>query len=136
MGVDTDNSMHFLTSTLSSANPDCMDNSTPIEYGSGDLLDDFELEPIVRNRCNTWPMRHPIEFQTNDSPLMHEKIPEEDMYVLLLKTKKSAIFRLYSQNGSQVSVHLAPQHAYINNQINTNNYQQNQDSYEQGFNFE
>jgi hypothetical protein len=68
MSTDADNSIDFLISSLNSGNLECLDNN------SGDLLDDFELEPTIRNRCNTWPTRHPTEFHTNDSLLMHENM--------------------------------------------------------------
>jgi hypothetical protein len=64
---------------MDSGNLECLDNFTSINYDGVDLLDEFELEPMVRNRCNTWPTRHPTEFETNDSSLMHGNIPEENM---------------------------------------------------------
>lgn len=38
-----------------------------------------EPEPMSRDRCNTWPMRRPnLETNVQTSPLMHDRIPEEE----------------------------------------------------------
>jgi hypothetical protein len=47
-------------------NANCLDDT------GRDLLDDFE--PMFRDRCNTWPMRHPTEVQANDPFLIDENM--------------------------------------------------------------
>jgi len=40
-----------------------------------------ELEPMARDRCNTWPLRRPtLELNSQTSPLIHDRIPEEEGY--------------------------------------------------------
>jgi hypothetical protein len=68
---NADNLIHFLNSSVKSANLICSKNSTLMDDNGQDLLDDFKLESMLRNRCNTWPMRYPTEFQANDSFWMH-----------------------------------------------------------------
>ncbi|EGT60354.1 hypothetical protein CAEBREN_07990 [Caenorhabditis brenneri] len=44
-----------------------------------DVMMNDDLEPIPRDRCNTWPMRRPqLEPPLNGSPMIHDQIPEED----------------------------------------------------------
>ncbi|KAI6178484.1 hypothetical protein M3Y98_00505600 [Aphelenchoides besseyi] len=39
---------------------------------------DDTLEPVSRDRCNTWPLRRPnLDLNAQTSPLMHERIVEE-----------------------------------------------------------
>ncbi|KAI6203120.1 hypothetical protein M3Y94_00519700 [Aphelenchoides besseyi] len=39
---------------------------------------DDSLEPVSRDRCNTWPLRRPnLDLNAQTSPLMHERIVEE-----------------------------------------------------------
>jgi hypothetical protein len=62
----------FDTSDLSTNyNP----NLSNDQYIKSDELE--ELEPMTRDRCNTWPMRRPV-IEPQTSPLIHEQIPEED----------------------------------------------------------
>lgn len=52
-----------------------------ISYGSPqmDMKTDDDLDPIPRDRCNTWPMRRPnLDINNQTSPLIHDRIPEED----------------------------------------------------------
>lgn len=73
-------------STLS--NSGCMLTPTAgvmLNYGSPELhfknADDFcdDLEPMIRNRSNTWPLRRTVlETNSQASPLMHDQIPEEE----------------------------------------------------------
>ncbi|KAI1728398.1 forkhead domain-containing protein [Ditylenchus destructor] len=43
----------------------------------GDETDEFEALP--RDRCNTWPLRRPtLDINAQTSPLIHDRIPEED----------------------------------------------------------
>jgi len=114
---DQDNSsMQFLSSALATTVNDCIGSPNQMNFGTNDLLDDFE--PVARDRCNTWPMRHPnTEFQSNNSPIIHERIPEEES--------------IYSRNGSQISVHLAQDpfmnsQTQLNTQLNTQMNNQNQ----------
>lgn len=72
------NSIDLFNSSLESGNLECLNDFNLIDYDGEDLLNDFNPEPMIRNRCNTWPTRHPTEFQTNDSSLMHGNIPEEN----------------------------------------------------------
>ncbi|VDN52817.1 unnamed protein product [Dracunculus medinensis] len=38
-----------------------------------------DIGPISRDRCNTWPLRRPqIDINPQTSPLIHERIPEEE----------------------------------------------------------
>uniref|UniRef100_A0A183CIR2 Fork-head domain-containing protein n=1 Tax=Globodera pallida TaxID=36090 RepID=A0A183CIR2_GLOPA len=40
-----------------------------------------ELEPLARDRCNTWPLRRAMGLEggnSQTSPLIHERIPEEE----------------------------------------------------------
>lgn len=121
------NSMHFPTSSINSEDLECLNNFTSIDYDGEDLLDNSDFELVVRNRCNTWPALHPTEFQTNDSSLMRGNIPEENMWVIWYKVGQLTIFRLYGQNGSQVSIDLRAEEAHIDNQ-------DVQDSHEQDIN--
>ncbi|EFP03111.1 hypothetical protein CRE_28481 [Caenorhabditis remanei] len=44
-----------------------------------DVMMNDDLEPIPRERCNTWPMRRPVlDHPVNTNSLIHEQIPEED----------------------------------------------------------
>lgn len=72
MSTETDNSINFLIPSLDSENLECLDNLTSIDYDGGDLFDDLDLGPIARNRCNTWPIRNPTEFQPNNPLFMRE----------------------------------------------------------------
>lgn len=37
------------------------------------------LEAMPRDRCNTWPLRRPaLDINAQTSPLIHDRIPEED----------------------------------------------------------
>jgi len=47
----------------------------PLENYKGEELEG--LEPMSRDRSNTWPLRRPT-IETQTSPLIHEQIPEED----------------------------------------------------------
>lgn len=50
-------------------------------YGSPqmDMRTDDDLDPIPRDRCNTWPMRRPnLDINNQTSPMIHDRIPEED----------------------------------------------------------
>jgi hypothetical protein len=68
--------MHFLTSTLTTAVNDGIDNSAPMDFVNNDLIEDFE--PMMRGRSCTWPRVQNNDLQTNNSPLMHQRIPEEE----------------------------------------------------------
>lgn len=57
-----------------------------MNYGSPDMPysrggDELEgdLEPMTRDRCNTWPLRRPnLDINAQTSPLIHDRIPEEE----------------------------------------------------------
>lgn len=53
-------------------------NSSPNEQDSSAMECD-DIGPISRDRCNTWPLRRPqIDINPQTSPLIHERIPEEE----------------------------------------------------------
>jgi hypothetical protein len=83
MSTDADNSIDFFDSTSDSTTPACFNS---MNSNDEDLLGDLNIEPMARNPCNTWPTRYPAEFQTNDSSLMHEKILEENAYVIYVNS--------------------------------------------------
>jgi hypothetical protein len=38
-----------------------------------------DLDPMPRDRCNTWPLRRPtLDINAQTSPLIHDRIPEEE----------------------------------------------------------
>lgn len=77
-GTDASSSASTSTSSVSRFGADTFMN-TP-----DDVMMNDDMEPIPRDRCNTWPMRRPqLEPPLNSSPIIHEQIPEEDAeYVL------------------------------------------------------
>ncbi|CAI2299686.1 unnamed protein product [Caenorhabditis sp. 36 PRJEB53466] len=75
-GAETSSSASTSTSSVSRFGADTFMN-TPDDVlmgGGGD-----EMEPVPRDRCNTWPMRRPqLEPPPHSSPMIHEQIPEEE----------------------------------------------------------
>ncbi|CCD71852.1 Forkhead box protein O [Caenorhabditis elegans] len=72
-GTDASSSASTSTSSVSRFGADTFMN-TP-----DDVMMNDDMEPIPRDRCNTWPMRRPqLEPPLNSSPIIHEQIPEED----------------------------------------------------------
>uniref|UniRef100_A0A7E4UXU6 Forkhead box protein O n=1 Tax=Panagrellus redivivus TaxID=6233 RepID=A0A7E4UXU6_PANRE len=59
------------------------DGSVLMGYGSPqmDMKMEEDLEAMPRDRCNTWPMRRPtLDINGQTSPMIHDRIPEEDIY--------------------------------------------------------
>ncbi|KAL3119503.1 hypothetical protein niasHT_000423 [Heterodera trifolii] len=50
-------------------------NFSPDMHGTEQL---DELEPLPRDRCNTWPLRRDGAGNSQTSPLIHDRIPEEE----------------------------------------------------------
>ncbi|KAL3087825.1 hypothetical protein niasHT_029589 [Heterodera trifolii] len=52
-------------------------NFSPDVHGTEQL---DELEPLPRDRCNTWPLRRDGAGNSQTSPLIHDRIPEEESF--------------------------------------------------------
>ncbi|KAI6182561.1 hypothetical protein M3Y97_00393800 [Aphelenchoides bicaudatus] len=100
--ADPSSSMHFLSTAINSG--DCMEQNQ-IGLIGNDFFDD--LEPMVRGRCNTWPMKTGNDFRSNNMTIQ-EGIQEEDEP------------NFYSKHASQTSVRLS-QDLFINNNSNPMN---------------
>jgi hypothetical protein len=54
-----------------------MYGSPDMSYNRNEELTE-DLEPMTRDRCNTWPMRRPtLDINAQTSPLIHDRIEEE-----------------------------------------------------------
>lgn len=88
-----------------------------------------DLEPISRDRCNTWPMRRPV-VETQTSPLIHEQIPGQFLEVKRLNLnmclEEDSLYgsgdQLHEQQQSTTPQQTQQQYgsnlAYNNNQSN------------------
>nr|CAD2150612.1 unnamed protein product [Meloidogyne enterolobii] len=76
---------------------------------SPDVRGDLEeLEPVPRDRCNTWPMRRAmsIEGQAQTSPLIHDRIPEEESSIY--DEDADCVVESYSSNIPQRGITTDP----------------------------
>uniref|UniRef100_A0A1I7UG51 Fork-head domain-containing protein n=1 Tax=Caenorhabditis tropicalis TaxID=1561998 RepID=A0A1I7UG51_9PELO len=72
-GADASSSASTSTAPISRFGADTFLN-TP-----DDVMMNEDLEPVPRDRCNTWPMRRPqLEPSLNSSRIIHDQIPEEE----------------------------------------------------------
>uniref|UniRef100_A0A8R1HNW9 Forkhead box protein O n=1 Tax=Caenorhabditis japonica TaxID=281687 RepID=A0A8R1HNW9_CAEJA len=98
-GAETSSSASTSTSSVSHFGTDAF-MTTPDDVMMAD-----DMEPVPRDRCNTWPMRRPqLDPPAHSSPLIHEQIPEEDSD-LFGSSEQCGRLGGSSTNGSTAMLH-------------------------------